>query len=122
MSPALTLWTLPNIVLVSSVYAIDEAERNLDFADTRARLYRLLQKIEIAEEAPAITFPKGIELPLKDLPILRAAIHAGCTHLLTGDHKHFGALFGRSVQGVRILTIRDYLTTRHAEGHRQRKP
>lgn len=98
---------------MSSAYAIDEAERNLDAADSRARLYRLLRQIEIADEAPAtLTLPKRIELAAKDQPILLAAIHAKCSHLLTGDHKHFGALFGRSVKGVRILTVRDYLTAR----------
>ena len=45
MSPALTLWSLADLTLVSSVYAIDEAERNLDTADTRARLYRLIQRL-----------------------------------------------------------------------------
>jgi len=35
-----------------------------------------------------------------------------CSHLLTRDHQHFGELFGRSVEGVRILTVRDYLTVR----------
>jgi hypothetical protein len=45
VSPALTLWSLDDVTLVSSAYAIDEAERNLDTADRRARLYRLIQKI-----------------------------------------------------------------------------
>lgn len=113
MSPALTLWSLVDVTLVSSAYAIDEAERNLDAADSRARLYRLLRQIEIADEAPAtVTLPTSVDLPLKDQPILRAAVHAKCSHLLTGDHKHFGALFGRSVEGVNIMTVRDYLTAR----------
>lgn len=93
MSPALTLWSLSDVTLVSSAYAIDEAERNLDAADSRARLYRLLRQIEIADEAPAtLTLPKRIELAAKDQPILLAAIHAKCSHLLTGDHKHFGGV------------------------------
>lgn len=101
------------MTLVSSAYAIAEAERNLDTGDRRARLYRLLQRIEIADEAPRmVTLPTAIDLALKDQPILCAAIHARCSHLLTGDQKHFGALFGRSVEGVRIMTVRDYLTAR----------
>lgn len=113
MSPALTLWSFADLTLVSSVYAIDEAERNLDTADTRARLYRLIQQIEIADEPPAtVTLPNRLRLVEKDQPILRAAIHAKCSHLLTGDHRHFGSLFGQLVKGVRILTVRDYLTAR----------
>lgn len=100
-------------MLVSSAYAIDEAERNLDTADKRARLYRLIQTIEIADEPPAaLTLPKSIELAAKDRPILLAAIHAKCRHLLTGDHRDFGSLFGRTVKGVHIATVRDYLTQR----------
>jgi len=113
VSPALTLWSLADLALVSSAYAIDEAERNLDAADTRARLYRLIKQIEIADEPPAtVTLPNRLRLVEKDQPILRAAIHARCSHLLTGDHRHFGALFGQLVKGVRILTVRDYLTAR----------
>jgi uncharacterized protein len=107
------LWNFADVRLVSSAYAIDEAERNLDAADRRARMYRLIQQIEIADEAPAAaTLPKGIELAAKDQPILLAAIHAKCSHLLTGDHRHFGALFGRSFKGVRVVTVRAYLTGR----------
>jgi predicted nucleic acid-binding protein len=113
VSPALTLWNLSDLTLLSSAYAIHEAERNLDSADRRARLYRLLRQIEIVDEPPAtVTLPKRVALPVKDQPILRAAIHAKCSHLLTGDHRHFGALFGRSVKGVRIVTVREYLTAR----------
>ena len=83
MSPALRLWSLPDLTLASSVYAIDEAERNLNAADTRARLYRLIQQIEIADEPPAtVTLPNRLRLVQKDQPILRGAIHAKCSHLL----------------------------------------
>jgi predicted nucleic acid-binding protein len=114
VSPALTLWSLVDVTLVSSAYAIDEAERNLDAADARSRLDRLLRQIEIVDEAPeTVTLPKRIELALNDRPILLAAIHAKCSHLLTGDHKRFGALFGRSVKGVRVVTVREYLSARN---------
>jgi hypothetical protein len=113
VSPALTLWSLSDVILVTSPYAVDEAERNLDAPDARARLYRLLRQIEVVDEAPpTVTLPKRVELALKDQPILLAAIHGRCTHLLTGDHKHFGALFGQSLKGLRILTIRQYLEER----------
>lgn len=104
---------MDDLTLVSSAYAIAEAERNLEVPAMRARLYRLIQQIEIADEAPATaTLPKRIQLVSKDQPILLAAIHARCSHLLTGDQKHFGHLFGRNVKGVRIATVRDYLTVR----------
>jgi len=109
----LTLWSLADVTLVSSPYAIGEAERNLEAGDRRARLYRLIQQIEVVDEPPpAVILPRRVTLIEKDQPILRAAIHARCSHLLTGDHRHFGTLFGQTVKGVRILTIRNYLSVR----------
>ncbi|MEW6487686.1 MAG: hypothetical protein AB1578_07205 [Thermodesulfobacteriota bacterium] len=35
-----------------------------------------------------------MELPLKAQVILAAAIAAKATHLLTGDRRHFGPLYG----------------------------
>lgn len=43
-------------------------------------------------------------LPLKDAPVLGAAVRSGADYLVTGDARHFGHLFGASVGGVRILT------------------
>lgn len=107
------MWNLADVALVSSSYAIGEAERNLEAGDRRARLFRLIQQIEIADESPpAVRLPKGIELNTKDQPILLAAIHAKCTHLLTGDYRHFGPLLGRTINGVRVVTVRAYLTDR----------
>jgi hypothetical protein len=46
VSPALTLWSLPDVI---------------DSADRRARLYRLLRQIEIADEPPAtVILPKRV--------------------------------------------------------------
>ena len=40
----------------------------------------------------------------KDQPVLAAAISSGCHYLVTGDRTHFGALFGLSVQGVKVIS------------------
>lgn len=107
------LWTVDDIVLVTSGFAIDEAERNLEEAAARTRLYRLLHRIEIADEPrPDSMLPRGISLPSKDAPILLSAIQAECTHLVTGDRKHFGPYFGQTIDGVHITMVRDYLMTR----------
>jgi hypothetical protein len=85
----------------------------LDLPATRTRLYRLVQDLDIVDESsPFSTLPIGIQLPPKDQPILVAAIQAKCTHLLTGDRKHFGQYFQQTIGGVRVLTVRDYLTAR----------
>jgi hypothetical protein len=50
-----------------------------------------------------------VELPAKDWPILWAAVVAKATHLVTGDVRHFGPYFGRSIAGVLIIRPADYL-------------
>lgn len=43
----LRLWTLANATLITSDHAIEEARRNLDAPGQRARLTRLLRKVEV---------------------------------------------------------------------------
>ena len=40
----------------------------------------------------------------KDRPILEAAAAARCSHLVTSDRRDFGAFFGKSIMGVKILS------------------
>lgn len=47
-------------------------------------------------------------LPLDDQPILRAAVEVKATHLLTGNHRDFGAAYGRRIAGVLILPPAEY--------------
>ena len=36
--------------------------------------------------------------------MLAAAIHHRCQVLVTGDRKHFGALYGKAVLGVTVMS------------------
>ena len=101
-SGLLRLWKLP-LVLVSSSYAIAEAERNLARKRPEAldRLSALLAPIEIADVLASV---EESRLPAKDVPILAAAVGARCEVLLTGDIADFGHLFGQAVLGLRVLT------------------
>ncbi len=45
-----------------------------------------------------------VNLPEKDRPILTAAIHHHCDTLFTGDRTHFGQLYGKTIQGVSVLS------------------
>lgn len=98
--------------LLTSGYAVEEARRNLNTSDRRSRLEDLLAAIHVGSEAPQEPLPPGVRLTLNDEPILRAAIAAGATHLLTGDLRDFGHLMGRRVGGVRIQTPGDFLRSR----------
>lgn len=107
----LQLWKLRGARLYSSRYALEEARINLTEQDQRMRLSRLSEKVQLFEAAPG-QLPKAISLPEKDAPILLAAIGARCTHLLTGDIRHFGPYFGKKIEGVSIVLPGDYLRNR----------
>lgn len=106
----LRLWEMAGIELVTSVYALEEARRNLREPEQRGRLDRLARRLVVA--AVVTPHPTVDRMPLagKDRPILSAAIHAGATHLITGDVRHFGRWFGERVEGVLILPPSGYLT------------
>ena len=106
------LWGATNIALMSSPYAIEEANRNLDDGAPRTRLHELVSALEIVPDISGIHPPTGVALPEKDLPILLAAIAAEATHLLTGDRANFGRYYGRRIAGVLVQRPGDYLAAR----------
>lgn len=107
------LWDLKDTVLVTSVYALEEARRNCDTPAQRARLDDLAKNLEVVSEHPAESpLPEGVVLPEKDRPILQAAIAARSTHLLSGDRKAFGPYFGRRLAGILMLKPGAYLRGR----------
>lgn len=103
-------WKLSDVILCSSRYAVEEARTNLTTAAQRERLHSLASKLKLTD---AVEFDGSaldeISLPKKDRPILLAAIAARATHLITGDFRHFGPFFGKSVRGILILPPADYL-------------
>jgi predicted nucleic acid-binding protein len=112
------LWELTEVELLTSLYAMEEARRNLaiDKPGQIESLDRLLGTMTVvADPAEGLTLPAGIDLVEKDRPILLAAIAARATHLVTGDKDHFGRYFGQTVVGVLILRPRDYLASHPQE-------
>ena len=47
---------------------------------------------------------RGTLLPDKDQPVLAGAVGARCSHLWTGDRRHFGHLYGKTIAGVLIVS------------------
>lgn len=88
-------------------FVIEEARRNLA-AKSPASLPELDIQLERMHQAPMQPRNSDLEstlpLPEKDRPVLAAAIQAKCDALVTGDRTHFGALYGKSLHGVRIFT------------------
>jgi predicted nucleic acid-binding protein len=90
-------------------YVIEEARRNLipKAPDRVVVLEGLLSRMKttITQRGDA-ALEASLPLPAKDRPVLAAAIHQGCTALVTGDRTHFGALYGRTIHGVTIYSPR----------------
>lgn len=104
------LWQIPDVELLTSTFALEEARRNLPEEGQRKRLEGLLKKVKVGE---ALMLPPerrgGVELPEKDWPILGGAAASGASHLITGDLRHFGPYFGQRVLGVLVMRPSDYL-------------
>jgi predicted nucleic acid-binding protein len=91
--------------LLTNAYAKAEAKRNIT-AKLPAQLAQYHQFSQSLEVVATQLFDLGVELEEKDHPILCGAISGRADFLLTGDKKDFGHLFGQSVRGVKIVTVR----------------
>jgi len=94
---------------VTSWHVLTEARRNVDarYPNARRRLEQLVRRTTIAPEASSSRVARAQQerVPEEDAPILAAAIDAGVDVFVTGDRRHFGHLFGRTVERVRILSL-----------------
>ncbi len=99
--------------LYTSAFAHEEAVRNIHnkASEKLAELTSLMKQVEILPEPHPkwVTWAAGLPLVLKDAPVLAAALQAKVDILVTGDRRDFGHLFGRVLQGVKILTPADAL-------------
>lgn len=99
--------------LTSSAYALEEARRNLARkAASRLTVLDVLTRLVEPSAAPPgdmVSRMAQYGLPAKNAPILAAAIVARADILVTGDRRHFGPLFGRKIEGVRVLSLVDGL-------------
>jgi hypothetical protein len=75
-------------------------------------LEKLLRLVQVVPTVVDGTCP--IPLPSKDVPILLSAIRAGCSHLLTGDLRHFGRFMNRPklTAGIIIQKVSQFLSER----------
>ena len=114
-SPLLELWQLSGVDLLCSAYAVQEARQNLAIhrPNRLGEFEHLVGKLSLLDAPLTMTAAAGAAgLPDKDLPILLGAIGAKATHLLTVDKKHFGSLYGQTLDGVLVTTPGDYLRRR----------
>lgn len=110
------LFSLKEVELISSAYAVAEATVNiLQKKPRRSRaLARLVRRLDLVLPRSFAPLPAGVELPADDRPILQAAIAARASVLLTGD-RDFRALYGRVIEGVLVMRPGDYLRLKAKE-------
>ena len=99
----LLAWLFDQGTAVSSQVAIEEARRNLALkrAGWLPAFEALVPHLEIV---PSMVFSLPVTLSEKDVPLLCAAIRGQCELFVTGDRRDFGALMGKTVEGVRIVS------------------
>jgi predicted nucleic acid-binding protein len=90
---------------LTNEYAMEEARRNLaaKFPGRTSALEALRGQCEVVSR---LETEMEVELPSKDIPILGGAIAGHATHLLTGDERDFGKLWGKTIQGVKVVSPR----------------
>jgi hypothetical protein len=93
--------------LWADAYVFEEARRNLaaKTPDSLPVLDAMVARIKIGGlRAGGTSLPETLVLPEKDRPVLAAAIYHHCDILVTGDRTHFGALYGKTIRGVRVMS------------------
>jgi len=97
--------------LFSSLYALEEARRNLErkFPRSLEGFGTLQNGVRFVEHRAGLGFPEG--LAEKDQPIFQAALACQATHLLTGDLKDFGPFMNQpeNTFGICIQTVAEFL-------------
>ncbi|MFV2072447.1 MAG: PIN domain-containing protein [Thermoanaerobaculales bacterium] len=96
-------------ILVTSEHAIAEARRNLVLkAPSSAVVLDDVSEFvaRVAEGGPTlVAWAASQGLPENDAPILAAAAAASADLLVTGDRRHFGHLFGKTVGRVHVVPL-----------------
>jgi predicted nucleic acid-binding protein len=107
------LWSIKDAELVTSLFALEEVRRNLMIHKPDALTYldKLSNNLTIVDWMGS-SLPKGITLAEKDTPILSAALHSRCSHLITSNQQYLRMFFRCSIEGILILTPAQYLKCR----------
>jgi predicted nucleic acid-binding protein len=86
-----------------------EVQRNLHQISQIERLRRLMRSVQILSFEKLPEIPPEIVMPEKDRPVLAGAIQAQADHLLSGDKRHFGPFYGKTILGVRFTAPTELL-------------
>jgi predicted nucleic acid-binding protein len=89
--------------VVTSETAMAETARNLAKKKPAWLVHWSIFQSKL-HSVPEATAPPELDLPAVDGILLGTAIATDCDIFITGDHHHFGKLFGKTIGGVRVLT------------------
>lgn len=96
--------------LFTSVYALEEAVRNIEikYPQSRDALARIVKNINLIRHYSNHAYPDGLDI--KDRPIFQAAAECSATHLLTGDIKDFGRYMNQAEKtfNICVQTVADF--------------
>lgn len=108
-----TLQGMGECHLLASAYALEEARRNiaLKYPSRITDLEALARELgQVPEaQAQAVARARDLGLPPNDAPILGAAVAARADMLVTGDRTHFGQLYGKTIEGVEVVSLAEAL-------------
>ena len=94
------LFTHATVVVNEHVW--EEARRNITMK--RPGLVNSLEELKAHLHFSSKMEPvTNCQLPDDDQPVLGGAVAARCTHLWTGDKRHFGHLYGKTVSGTLVV-------------------
>ena len=96
-------WLAARDEVVTSDYAASEAARNIAAKrpEWQADHARIVARGAVR---PGLDKVLPVALAAKDRPNLATAIRLRCDYLVTGDKRDFGHLFGRSIEGVTVVS------------------
>lgn len=102
------LWDIPELQLVTSVYAANEAFINLGNREDGLELQDELTKLLATTEVHTVADEAGLFTPYRlkdpnDVPILGGAIATHCQYLCTADATCFGEFYGTKLDGVEVI-------------------
>lgn len=89
--------------VVINEHVWEEARRNI--AMKRPGLAKDLEKLKSKFQISSqMTTVQNCPLPDTDQPVLGGAVANRCSHLWTGDKRHFGCLYGKTINGTLIVS------------------
>jgi predicted nucleic acid-binding protein len=103
------IWQMEGVRLITSNYVMGEVQRNLHQVGQIERLRGLMRTVQIVSFEKLLDIPEASALPEKDRPVLSGAVQAQADHLVSGDKRHFGPWYGKTIRGVRITAPTELL-------------